>query len=174
MERRLAILQKHSRDRNAGTETEPQAPSSSISSTPRTRPSRAEQIASSESHIRSRSSSVDTGRTRSRPTSHGGTPTPQDERETNSAKKPVKRRMKTELENGSHRKTKKKALQPSIVRTTLEYSGLDLPVPIETAANCIDDDVCSNHDLECKDEGNEIGEITGGHFIVCIIHTSYE
>lgn len=130
MERRLSVLQKHSRDRHSVPEGESQSASSLTSSTHKPRLSRAETIASSGQHTRSRSSSLEPGRNRSRPSSHAGTPVPDEI--TNSARRPSKRRLKTELDGASDSKrTKRKSLCPSEVRTSLEYHGLDLPGPTD-------------------------------------------
>lgn len=126
MERRLAILQKHSRHRQSVTKLD--TPSSTT--TPKRRHSRAELVAMSERHDRSRSSSVDTNRTRSRPSSHAGTPVPADERDgAGSAKRTAKKRPRPMEEEDSVglKRTKRNSVQMREIRTRLEYNGLQLP-----------------------------------------------
>ena len=145
MERRLAILQKNSRSKYDIVESDsPQhlAANNSLENsmdaigttpnTPRIRTHR-DSLINSEKHIRSRSNSKDriarTGRS-SRISSHAGTPTPQDVQESPmnvSLKRNAKRKLSdnTGLESSS----KKKKSKQTEMRTRLEYSKLDLPVP---------------------------------------------
>ena len=161
MERRLAILQKRSRDVQSAADADTQL--SSTSTATRTRLSRAEMVAASETHNRSRSSSVDTGRNRSRPPSHAGTPAPSDERDGGgSAKKAAKRRLKpSDLDDCSNiRKIKKKALKQKEIRTHLEYCGLNLPVPPPISeGNATTENMC-NHNCESNGQDHD-GFIAG-------------
>lgn len=139
MERRLAILQKNSRSKRDGFESEPlqhvDDEASPMDTTPTpTRMRRAHRdvvLASSEKHSRSRSNSHDhvsrTGRS-SRVSSQSGTPAPQDTPESaGSAKRTSKRKPSDNiaLETASKRKRSKQ----TEIRTQYEYAGLNLPLP---------------------------------------------
>ncbi len=152
MERRLAILQKHSRNRHAAADSDTHPPSSSSPSvvTPRIRRSRAEMVAMSERHNRSRSSSVDTSRTRSRASSHSGTPVPPDEGDCGGGvKRAAKKRVRPDLDDGvSMKKSRRSSVQLKEIRTKLEYSKLQLPGPSSLgSANALLDIQC-NHICE--------------------------
>lgn len=149
MERRLAILQKRSHSKYDISESEsPQHLATNTSfvvdhsgslldaavatvSTPRARTHRDSVVRSSEKHFRSRSNSNDhisrTGRS-SRVSSHAGTPTPQDDL-------PIgflgKRNAKRKLNNsvGLETTSKKKKTKQNEIQTTVEYTGLELPIP---------------------------------------------
>ena len=157
MERRLAVLQKRSSKANPTEESQPSALASSTpaSSTPTPRPhiSRTETLANSERYPRSRSSSVDPSRSRSRPTSHSGTPVPQED-SLNNLRKP-KRRLRGELDYAHDAKKAKK--KPTEVRTEFEYCGLNLPVPRDPHNSVT---VVCNHNQESRDNRNDIS-ITG-------------
>ncbi len=153
MERRLAILQKNSRSKYDISESDsPQhlAANNSLEnstdtfghtpSTPRIRTHR-DSLINSEKYSRSRSNSKDravrTGRA-SRVSSHAGTPTPQDVQESPmnvSLKRNAKRKLSenTSVETSSKKKKSKQAE----VRTRLEYSRLDLPIPYQTDEGAI-------------------------------------
>ena len=127
MERRLAILQKRSRPTSSEHESQLNTPVNSAL-TPKLHASRAETLANSERHTRSRSSSVDLSRSHSRPSSHSGTPVPQED-SLNNLKKTAKRRLKGDLD--CTQDTKKAKRMPTEVRTAFEYCGLNLPVPTD-------------------------------------------
>lgn len=153
MERRLAILQKRSTSK--ANLTEDSQPSTLASNTPTPKPhvSRTETLANSERYQRSRSSSVDPSRSRSRPTSHSGTPVPQED-SLNNLKKP-KRRLRGELDYAHDAKKAKK--KQTEVRAEFEYCGLNLPVPRDPQNSV---SVVFNHSRESKDNHNDIS-ITG-------------
>lgn len=153
MERRLAILQKRSTSK--ANLTEDSQPSTLASNTPTPKPhvSRTETLANSERYQRSRSSSVDPSRSRSRPTSHSGTPVPQED-SLNNLKKP-KRRLRGELDYAHDAKKAKK--KQTEVRAEFEYCGLNLPVPRDPQNSV---SVVFNHSQESKDNHNDIS-ITG-------------
>jgi len=153
MERRLAILQKRSTSK--ANLTEDSQPNTLASNTPTPKPhvSRTETLANSERYQRSRSSSVDPSRSRSRPTSHSGTPVPQED-SLNNLKKP-KRRLRGELDYAHDAKKAKK--KQTEVRTEFEYCGLNLPVPRDPQNSV---SVMFNDSRESKDNHNDIS-ITG-------------
>ena len=142
MERRLAILQKHSRSKYDNSELDsPQQPSlvntslDSIgsSSTPRIR-AHQDSLVNSEQHPRSRSNSNDcgnrTGRS-SRIPSHSSTPVPHDVQETAVSVGTGKRNAKRKLNDSivSDTSSKKKRPKQNEIRTKLEYTGLNLLLP---------------------------------------------
>ena len=131
MERRLAILQKHSRSRQTDpsnadsplTSPNGSVPPNSISTPARSHLTRRESIMASET--RSRSGSVEPGtRTRSRPSSRAGSPA---DKESNSVKKSQKRKIKEIDKEDKTPRKKSKHLRE--LRTDFEYQGLDLSVP---------------------------------------------
>lgn len=109
------------------------------SSTPRTRPHRGthrDSVASAEKYSRSRSNSHDRiGRTsRSSRISNSGTPTPQDPLEYvggGSVKRNAKRKLSDNitLGGGETLTLKRKKIKQAEIRTRLQYTGLNLPVP---------------------------------------------
>lgn len=137
MERRLAILQKH-RSKHDMSDSEPlqqHAENTSLlndtpTSTPRIRTHR-DAVVNSEKYSRSRSNSHDrigrTGRS-SRVSSQSGTPTPQDVHESGGSS--TKRNAKRKLDDvGVEVITKKRRPRQNDMRTRLEYTGLNLPLP---------------------------------------------
>lgn len=153
MERRLAILQKRSRPTSSEQEAQLNTPVNSAL-TPKLHASRAETLANSERHTRSRSSSVDLSRSHSRPSSHSGTPVPQED-SLNHLKKTAKRRLKGELD--CTHDTKKAKRMPTEVRTAFEYCGLNLPVPTDPRNSV---NAMLNHNRESGNSYNDIS-ITG-------------
>ena len=144
-------MQKRSKDKQQ-VET-PDIPNSLPLSVAKARLSRAESITASEQRSQSRSSSTDRGKSRSRPSSHSGTPAPPDEKDTTGSSAPAKRshkrRLKPELdsaqETGGSKKAKKKALERTEVRTTLEYCGMDLPHGMDSRDSLDSLGVLCNH-----------------------------
>ena len=133
MERRLAILQKHSRlkqgdasnaDSPLTSPTNPAAPNS-LTTPIRAHLTRRESIIATEfGGGQSRSSSVEPGgsRSRSRPSSRAGSPC-----NDSSAKRSHKRKLKeTDKDEKSPRKRTKHLRE---LRTDFEYQGLELSVP---------------------------------------------
>ena len=148
MERRLSIMQKRSKDKEP-----PDVPNSLPPSTTRARPSRADSITASEQRSQSRSSSIDRGKSRSRPTSHSGTPVPPEDKDAGGSSAPAKRshkrRLKLDLDSAQEaagsRKTKKKTVERTEVRTALEYCGLDLPHDMDVSDSVDSVGVVCNH-----------------------------
>ena len=142
MERRLAILQKHSRSKYENSEPESPQQSTSISSLVDSVGSRSrvrsyrDSLINSDQHCRSRSNSNDRASRisrSSRVSSHSGTPVPQDIQEltgsgSGSGKRNTKRKLNESITAPVETPKRKKQKQNEI-RTMLEYSGLDLLVP---------------------------------------------
>lgn len=156
MERRLAILQKHSKDRN---ETDPQTPSTPVLSTSLLRSSRLSSRfdADLQQQSHSRSSSVSRSGRHSRPPSRSSTPNLEDQISSptigsNSAKKAARKRLRKELqEERDVKKARRKSVQPTEVRTSLEYSGLNLSLPTSGADSPAA--VCNHTDAGCDGNG---------------------
>ena len=131
MERRLAILQKHSRDRHAVNDTDTPSPSTPTLHASSLRSSRlALRLDAEQQRSHSRSSSTDQGRLHSRPSSHSGTPAPDDRSSSHSAKKAARKRVRCDPQQGKDvKRARRKSVQTNEVRTSLEYTGLDLPLP---------------------------------------------
>ena len=143
MERRLAILQKNSRSKYDTSEYDsPQllanntALENSIETTPTTPRIRThrDSLINSEKYSRSRSNSKDRVTVRSSRTSHlsshAGTPVPNDAHDS-PINVSLKRNAKRKLSENVLVETsaKKKKSKQTEMRTRLEYSKLDLPVP---------------------------------------------
>lgn len=154
MERRLAILQKHSKDRS---EIDSQNPSTPVLSTSSLRSSRlASRFDADQQQSHSRSSSVSRSGLHSRPPSRSGTPNLEDQNSScigsNSAKKSARKRLRKELqEERDVKKARRKSVQANEVRTSLEYSGLDLSLP--TSSTDSPAAVCNHIDAGCGGNG---------------------
>lgn len=132
MERRMAILQKRSRGRE---DSEPAARNNTP--TPKAHLSRRESLINSELLIRSRSSSLDQPRVRSRTASRPETPRQSEERDTPSGgKKGSKRKSRTVdvPDSQEAKRPRRKTPELPVIRTTVEYSGLDLPLSREPSS----------------------------------------
>lgn len=154
MERRLAVHQK----RNTANLSEPDGASSTPTHTPSVskRLSRAESLIVSESHTRSRSSSLESSKGRIRPTSQPGTPTPVEDGI--GGKRSAKKRLRTEENNvppDPTPKRVKKAAKPLEVRTKMEYRGLDLSWP---AQDCpVSNSLSSVNHVDAVEESGRVG-----------------
>ena len=141
MERRLAILQKNSRLKqndvsNADPPQSPLTPTSPLNTTPlptRAHLTRRESLVASETSVRSRSASVEPGsRNRSRPTSRATTPLPpEDGKEAggSTVKRSHKRKVREIDKDEQVRTPRKRTKHQRELRTSFEYTGLQLSVP---------------------------------------------
>lgn len=176
MERRLAISQKHSRSKYTEIES-PQpgdTPQSDTSLTPyHPRLSRKDTLINSERQTHSRSSSIDAStRNRGRKSSHSSTPVPREERESSVTlgvtKRPSKRKLSDSMiqETGSAKKLAKKPKHPREMRTKVEYTGLELSLPVRglpkgSAEGSRSSSVVNNH-VESASESSRNGECEKG------------
>ena len=155
MERRLAILQKNSRLKqndvsNAEPPQSPLTPTSPLNTTPlptRAHLTRRESLVASET--RSRSNSVEPGsRNRSRPSSRATTPLPLDgDREAggSTVKRSHKRKIKEIDKDEQVRTPRKRTKHQRELRTSFEYTGLQLPVPKQRLSSQSEPSSVQNH-----------------------------
>ena len=154
MERRLAVHQK----RNTANLSEPDGTSPAPTHTPSAskRLSRAESLIVSESHTRSRSSSLESSKGRIRTTSQPGTPAPVEDGV--GGKRSAKKRLRTEENNvppDPTPKRVKKAAKLSELRTKMEYRGLDLSWP---APDClVSNSVSSMNHVDAVEKSSRVG-----------------
>ena len=150
MERRLAILQKRSKQDQPDTEPLQQnTENTSLTETtaaPKIRTHR-DSVVNSEKHFRNRSHSQDhvnrTGRS-SRVSSRSGTPVLQDVYEPSGGSSSAKRNTKRKLsgDSGLEGVAKKRRSRQNEMRTRVEYTGLDLPQQYD---GCTGLDRLTNH-----------------------------
>ncbi len=148
MERRLAILQKHSRLKQGDADSPLTSPTTlaapnSLSTPTRAHLTRRESIIATELGGQSRSSSVEPagGRSRSRPSSRAGSPC-----NDSSAKRSHKRKLKeTDKDEKSPRKRAKHLRE---LRTDFEYQGLELSVPKQRNGSRSEHSPLPNHEPE--------------------------